>query len=175
MKKILVTLFLLITMSGYSQMWDTQRKTDLDKTFFVNTEVGYEFGIGDNHQNRISFDVTAIHNPESAFSFGIGTGIRYYEDETTLMPIFGEIRAYPFSYRRLFLPFASLKMGYSFNLSESFDPVGFMTTPSIGISYENYRNKFYNLSVGYAIQSIKNDRPPNDNSNGIALIFGITF
>ena len=175
MKKLLVILLLLITMSGYSQIWNTTRQTDLDKKIYVTTELGYEIYVNGEGESRPSFDIIVMTNPEDMFTFGVGTGIRYYNQDFILLPIYGEVRAYPFTYRKNLLPFMSVKLGYSFNTADSFESVGIFTMPSIGISFENWHKQYYSLSVGYTMQSITNLHPPNDVSGAIAIIFVVTF
>lgn len=176
MKKILVILLLLITMSGYSQSWNTTRHTDLYKSILINIEVGYEYGLGLDSISRTVTDFSLIITPDNFFGFGAGFGLRYYPDiEQVLLPIYVEIRGYPFTYRKLWLPYVAVKLGHSFELTDNFHPTGFMATPSVGIMYENRNNKFYSIAISYSIQSIEQPRPPNENYNGIGLSLGYSF
>ncbi len=177
MKKILLTILLVLSVTiSQSQSWDTSRHIDNYRSLLFNVDVGYEQGIGMDSISRVVTDISIITNPEDVFGFGIGTGIRYYpKQEMTLLPFFVEVRGYPFSYRKLFLPYISLKLGHSFNINENFTPVGWMMTPGFGVMYENRKYKFYSLSITYSYQEIQNDNPPNDNYNGIGLNLGYTF
>ena len=168
--------FVMLVTFSYSQVWDDTRTTDLYKPIFFNVEIGHEFGVGNDSISRTVFDFSVMGNPDEHFSIGAGTGIRYYRlQEMVLLPIFIDIRGYPFTYRKTWIPYVSLKLGHTFNLSDNFDPIGFMVTPSAGMMYENRKNKFYSISINYSIQSVEQPQPPNVNWNGIGLIFGYSF
>lgn len=177
MKKIILTILLVFIVTfSYSQTWNNTRHTDLYKTILVNFEVGYEYGVGMDSISRTVTDFSVIITPDNVFGFGAGTGIRYYPKlEQVILPVFIEIRGYPFTYRKTWLPYVAVKLGHSFDLTDSFNPIGFMTTPSVGMMYENRNNKYYSISISYSIQSIEQPQPPNENYNGIGINFGYSF
>jgi len=177
MKKILLTILLVFIVTfSYSQIWNNTRHTDLYKPILLNFEVGYEYGVGMDSISRTVTDFSVIITPNNVFGFGAGTGLRYYyEKEIVLLPVYIEIRGYPFTYRKSWLPYISMKVGHTFNLTESFNPEGLMVTPSIGMMYENRNQKYYSISINYSIQSIEQPNPPNENWNGIGLNFGYSF
>jgi hypothetical protein len=176
-KGILMILFIFIVTLSYSQNWNNTRNTEQYKSSYLNVEVGYEFGIGMDSINRVVTDFSLLINPSTKFEVGIGTGLRFYsKQEMVLLPIYIDIRVYPYEFRRTsWMPYISAKLGHSFNLSDSFNPIGFMVTPSVGAMYETRKYKFYSLSLTYSIQSVEQPQPPNENWNGLGLMFGYTF
>jgi len=177
MKKLFWTILFVLTFTlVQSQSWDTTRKPDLYRTLLFNTELGYIMGVGNDSINRTVTDFSIMTNPDSMFGFGMGVGLRYYHQrDRLLIPIYLEMRAYPFSYRRNFLPYIGIKVGYSFDTQSEYDSPGMLVTPNIGVLFDNGRDKFYSLSVIYELQSIIRPYPPNKNFGGLGLQLGYTF
>lgn len=71
-----------------------------------------------------------------------------------MLPAFVEIRGYLPLNNSPITPFASIKGGYSFNLSDGFGPSGVFFSPSVGAKYNISPKIGLLLSVGYTFQGL---------------------
>ena len=78
---------------------------------------------------------------------------RAMDSSFMMLPIFADIRGYlPMS--SPITPFASLKVGYTFNLSDGFGGAGIYMAPSVGAKYNLTHKIGITLSVGYTFQGL---------------------
>jgi hypothetical protein len=71
-----------------------------------------------------------------------------------MLPVFVELRGYLPLENSLLGPFASVKVGYSFNLSDGFGPSGLYFAPSIGAKFNLSPKIGLLLSMGYTFQGL---------------------
>lgn len=118
------------------------------------TELGYEIGVGDYGYDRIKLNIINGYQVNQSFSLGIGTGLRYYNDlEALLVPIFADFRGnLPLNSK--VSPYMSLGIGYSFDATNSFEGVGLMLNPTIGVSFKVSDKSAMNVGLGYEMQKM---------------------
>ena len=105
---------------------------------------------------RSYFELNTSHgylfNPY--FYAGAGLGFHWYPDaEATLMPLFIDLRT-QLSNRKT-VPFIDLRIGYSFDLSNSLEGQGFYFAPSAGVQFFSNKKAQLILSLGYSLQKLK--------------------
>jgi hypothetical protein len=93
----------------------------------------------------------------------VTNGIITPKDSTTYMhgvdssfmvfPVFLDIRGYLPMGESKITPFAALRLGYSFNLTDGFGGMGLFMNPSIGAKYNLSRNLGLTFTVGYSSQN----------------------
>ena len=144
-------------------------------------ELGYEIGTGDFGMDRLKLNVINGYQINPYFSLGFGTGLRYYFDaEAALIPIFADFRA-NFMDNNV-SPYLSLGVGYSFDATNSFEGVGFLLNPTVGVSFMVSEKSAMNVGIGYEMQRMKffyydwyyNDEF-TENSGAISINVGISF
>ena len=70
------------------------------------------------------------------------------------VPAFIDVRAYLPVANSIVSPFASIKLGYTFNLSDGFGPAGFYFAPSIGAKFDISPSIGLFLNLGYTFQGL---------------------
>ncbi len=117
-------------------------------------ELGYEIGTGDFGMDRLKLNIINGYQINPYFSLGFGTGLRYYFDaEAALIPIFADFRA-NFMDNNV-SPYLSLGVGYSFDATNSFEGVGFLLNPAVGVSFRISDKSAMNVGIGYEMQRMK--------------------
>ncbi|MDR2913875.1 MAG: hypothetical protein LBV74_03420 [Tannerella sp.] len=81
------------------------------------------------------------------------TYMRAVDSSYMTMPIFLDVRGYLPLQNSNFTPFAMFRVGYAFNLSDSFGGMGIYMNPAVGVKYQVSRMIGINFSVGYVYQS----------------------
>ena len=149
-------------------------------------DVGYSFGIGTYKMNRFDFNFINGYQVNPYFSLGIGVGLRYYFDtEAALIPIFADFRANfidnPIS------PYLSLGIGYSFDATNSFESVGLLLDPTVGVSFKISDKSAFIVGLGYEMQRMKfldfyldnwthiYEHYSTSNSGAVSIVVGISF
>lgn len=145
-------------------------------------DFGYTFGIGDYSINRL--EITTSHGFQfNPYIFlGGGTGLHYFhESESTAMPLFADFRV---NFKKgSVVPFAGLKTGYTFMLSDDVEDLGFYCAPSVGVKVMMNHRMALNLSLGYTIQLFDYYYSDyynyyfyaTENLSGISLKLGLEF
>lgn len=81
------------------------------------------------------------------------TYLRAVDSSYMTMPIFLDVRGYlPLQNSKL-TPFAMFRVGYAFNLNDSFGGMGIYMNPAVGVKYQISPMIGINFSVGYSYQS----------------------
>lgn len=145
-------------------------------------DLGYTFGIGDYSLNRL--EITTSHGFQfNPYIFlGGGAGIHYYhEADQAAMPLFVDFRV---NFKKgSIVPFAGLKTGYTFLLSDDIGDLGFYCAPSIGFKMMTSHRMAVNLSLGYTVQLFDyyysdhyhSYRYATENLSGISIKLGLEF
>ena len=81
------------------------------------------------------------------------TYMRAVDSSYMTLPIFLDVRGYLPLQNSKFTPFAMLRVGYAFNLSDSFGGMGIYMNPAVGVKYQISPMIGINFSVGYSYQS----------------------
>lgn len=142
-------------------------------------ELGYEIGTGNFGMDRLKLNVINGYQINPYFSLGFGTGLRYYFDaEAALIPIFADFRT-NFMDNNV-SPYFSLGVGYSFDATNSFEGVGFLLNPTVGVSFMVSEKSAMNVGIGYEMQRMKFyswnwGDPFTENSGAISINVGISF
>jgi len=85
------------------------------------------------------------------------------------VPIFLDIRGYLPMENLPVTPFAMLRVGYTFNMSDGFGGMGLFVSPAIGASYQLTPKIGLNFSVGYTRQSLGVIKNGYRNANGTVV------
>ena len=94
------------------------------------------------------------------------TYMRAVDSTYMTLPIFLDIRGYYPLQNSAITPFAMLRVGYSFNLSDGFGGMGLYMNPAVGVKYQVTPMIGINFSIGYAFQSYGGIPIPKDGSKG---------
>ena len=81
------------------------------------------------------------------------TYMRAVDSSYMVLPIFLDIRGYYPLQNSAFTPFAMLRVGFAFNLSDGFGAMGIYMNPAVGVKYQVSPMIGINFSVGYSYQS----------------------
>ena len=114
---------------------------------------------------------------------GVGTGLHFYTDDDfddVLMPFYFDIRG-NFTTGRI-IPFAGMKSGYTYNLSDGMDNIGSYFEPYTGVKFmTDYKRAFY-VSLSLPIQEFNSyyrEKYYENNDDhyryGFALKVGLEF
>lgn len=116
--------------------------------------MGYQIGLGVFGMDRIKLDFINGYQINPFFSLGVGTGMRYYFDaKAASIPIFADFRANLINHN--VSPYFSIGVGYSFDATIKFEPVGFLLNPTFGISFKVSDESILNVGIGYEMQRMK--------------------
>ena len=162
--------------SGYKGFFDAGYNLPMGKTgekgsFEFNTSHGYQMneflfvGAGAGLHIYNARD-TAMKNPAN-FPHYVGnidskgkikptdsvTYMRAVDSSFMTLPIFLDIRGYLPLQNSKITPYAMLRFGYAFNLSDGFKGMGMYLNPAVGIKYSISPMIGINFSVGYSYQS----------------------
>ncbi|MBZ0241837.1 MAG: hypothetical protein K8F24_01360, partial [Bacteroidales bacterium] len=128
-------------------------------------ELGYQIGLDEYGMDRLKMNFINGYQINPFFSLGIGTGMRYYIDaKAALIPIFADFRA-NFVAQNI-SPYLAVGVGYSFDASIKFEGVGFLLSPSVGVSFRVSDESILNVGIGYEMQKMKFVRYYHDFSSG---------
>ena len=152
-------------------------------------ELGYSFGTssisssGQTQQLSSStlayLKLNSIHNYRfnPYFSAGVGAGLRLYTTGSTdfCVPIFANARLNilktlncPFS------PYVAFGMGYTFDISQSFQGLGLFINPSFGALYQISKQNTLNFGLGIEIQNFT-DGSYTYSMSPLCINFGVSF
>ena len=98
----------------------------------------------------IRLDIINGYQFNPYFSLGFGTGLHAYFDEGLLMPFFVDLRINYMD--RKISPYTSLGIGYSFNLTDYFEPSGVYFSPTCGVRFKLNEKCAMNVGLGLGIQ-----------------------
>lgn len=115
-------------------------------------DFGYTVGVGDFATGRVELTTSHGYQINPYIFIGGGTGFQFYhEAESVVLPLFADFRA-NFTNGHI-VPFVGIKLGYSFDLSDSFSGLGFYLNPAVGVKFMLSDKQALNLSIGYTMQS----------------------
>lgn len=137
-------------------------------------ELGYQVGVGTWGVDRIKLNFINGYQLNEYFSLGIGLGLRYYHDaELAFVPIFADFRGnLPLDSK--ISPYVSLGIGYTLDATNSFDGVGLMVNPAVGVSFKVSEKSTMNVGIGYEAQKISDDGY-SITVGGLGFNVGISF
>lgn len=116
-----------------------------------SVNLGYAFEVGDYGVERLKLHVVNGYRFNPYFYLGFGTGLNYYSDaDAAVLPLFVNFKV-DFLRSRV-LPYFSLDAGYSFDLTNSFEPVGLLLNPKIGVSFKLNEKNAMNVGLGFDMQ-----------------------
>lgn len=157
----------------------------LQKGYRGIIELGFETGMINQIHSQTRANIVNGFQLNRYFYLGLGAGIRevVYNRRIpqTLVPIFGDFRAYFMD--NSISPYFSLGAGYSFNptifrgnSSQSFESVGMMINPAVGGSFMITEGMALNAAIGIELQRIP-QRWTFDkvNTYGINFNVGLSF
>lgn len=143
-------------------------------------ELGYQTGVNFSSQDVIKLNIIYGYQVNPFFSLGLGTGVRYYIDgsDAFLIPVFADFRGYlPLNSK--ISPYISLGIGYSFDTSDTFNSVGFMFNPTIGMNFKVSDKSAMNIGLGVEKQKGEmysfDDYSDDFDELSISIIVGISF
>lgn len=89
-------------------------------------------------------------------SLGLGTGLNFYiEEERISMPLFADLRV-SFLDKRV-SPYIAMNLGYSFDLTNDFEPSGLLFLPMGGVRFKFSEKMSMNIGLGFGIQGYRYD------------------
>jgi hypothetical protein len=139
----------------------TSHGYQLNKYLFVGLGAGLNFNLprDPNMQLEANFPqyikdsrVAAVNGhfkPVDSLTYMYGADTMFMT-----LPIFLDIRGYLPIETLLITPYAMLRVGYSFNISDGFGGMGLFLNPAIGATYKITPRIGLNFSVGYTRQSL---------------------
>lgn len=141
----------------------------LDKSFLI-LEGSYGIGLKSESYHISKFDLIGSYNISKDFNFGVGTGYRYYKseyDSKKVIPLYADFRYLMRSFRNY--NFLALDLGYSANVTDSFQPLGYYVNPSFNLAFQTGYSTLFFLGIGYEIQNV---RYISENYDNIYLTIG---
>lgn len=144
----------------------------IDKSYLI---VNAAYGIGLNRvfYNVFKLDLIGSYNISKNINFGVGTGYRNYVNTNgyaKLIPLYVDLRFLLDSFRNY--SFFTLDLGYSSDVTESFNPVGIYVSPSFDLCSKIGNSSFITFGIGYEVQNMRNSSPNKNLSN---LFFSVGF
>jgi hypothetical protein len=117
------------------------------------SEIGYQFGVGTYGLDRLKLNIVNGYQFNPYLAIGFGTGLRYYfENRAALIPVFCDFRV---NFKdKIVSPYLSVGAGYTFDATNSFEEVGFLFNPALGISFKVAENSAMNIGIGYEMQNM---------------------
>lgn len=115
--------------------------------------IEFGYGVGDGVLGRNNIRMNAIYSYRFTpyFSMGLGTGLRYQvHGRVVNMPVFADFRANLTSQK--VSPYFAFGIGSTFDLSSNFNRIGFLFSPSAGLSFPVSQKHKMNIGIGYEIQ-----------------------
>jgi hypothetical protein len=163
--------------SGYKGTFDAGYNLPIGGTgekgsFELNTSHGYQLneylfvgaGVGLNIYNARNPNMKRTDNyPHYVGAVDASSGLIRPTDSVTYlravdssymtMPIFLDLRGYLPLQNSKVIPFAMVRFGYAFNLSDGFGGMGLYVNPAIGVKFQLSPMIGLNVSVGYSFQN----------------------
>jgi hypothetical protein len=146
----------------------------------VIAEIGYLLKAGRYGMDRVKLNFIGGYQLNPYFSLGLGTGLRYYTDaEAALIPVFADFRT-TFMNNKI-SPYLSMDLGYSFDATNDFEGVGFLLSPTFGVSIKGSNKSALTIGLGYEMQrmefysSYNYSIKSSENSGAISINVGISF
>lgn len=139
-------------------------------------EVGYVFNNLTSELNSFSLNVSTQHNFGHHFSLGGGVGFRKISEiDGYYMPFFLDLKSH--FLKTKVTPLANLKIGYSFAPQNSFNRVGYMVNPNIGVNFKLDRTSSLFLNFGYEFQNFEVGENLYEDVllEGYKVSFGVSF
>ena len=150
----------------------------LNSGYKIIVEMGYGIGVGDYGKNRLKLNIINGYQISPYFLLGFGTGLEIYHD--VIIPVFVDFRANLLN--KSVSPYFSLDIGYSFDETNSFDSVGFLLSPTVGVSFKVSDKSVMNVGLDYETQKMdffSSGYPSyyssSENSGAISINVGISF
>ncbi len=158
-----------------------KNSSGLESGYKAIVELGYQIGVGDFGMDRLKLNIINGYQINPYFSLGFGTGLRYYfDEEAALIPVFADFRA-NFMDNNV-SPYLSLGVGYTFDATNSFEGVGFLLNPTVGVSLKVSDKSVMNIGLGYEMQKMDfylfgydYYYSSSENSGAISISVGISF
>ncbi len=125
----------------------------LERGYKGMLEVGYGAGMGDYGLNRFKLDFINGFQFNPFFSMGGGLGFRRYpKPEATLISFLADFRSNFVD--RENSPYLAMVFGYSFDASNSFESMGILLNPSLGVSFRVSNKAFMHMGFGLEFQRL---------------------
>ena len=138
---------------------NTSHGYQLNEYLFVGAGVGLHMYNARDLQLKTNMGTTdkfPQYTPKGTASTTINDSVTYMravDSSYMTLPIFLDIRGYYPLQNSAITPFAMLRVGYAFNLSDGFGAMGLYMNPAVGIKYQISPMIGINFSVGYSYQS----------------------
>lgn len=111
------------------------------------SELGYQFGVGSYGVDRLKVNIINGYQINPYFFAGFGTGIRLFlSADATLLPLFADFRV-NFKDDKI-SPYLSVGAGYTLDIENDFDAVGFLLDPVAGVSIKISDKSAVNIGLG---------------------------
>ncbi len=161
--RFIIFLLLIISIPSYIFAQDTL--IDRDNTYFLkysgSINLAYDYGIYSFYLpgfgvDREKFEIVNGVKLNSYMSIGIGSGMHYYFDfdkKDVWLPIFVNMKI-TFMKNKI-SPFISLSSGYSFDLKNKFNNIGFLVNSFLGIKYRMWNKFSLATGMGFEMQKVK--------------------
>lgn len=153
----------------------SQNSNGLQSGYKGIVELGYQLDAGNDGVDGLKLNIINGYQINPYFSLGLGTGLRYYyKIETALIPVFADFRV-SFLNKKV-SPYFSFGIGYTYDLTNNFNKVGWFYDPTVGISFKVSDKLIMNMGLGLEMQNINYSYGayPQD-ADAITLNLGISF
>jgi hypothetical protein len=124
---------------------------------FNHTHFGFNASTSDFGQLRMALqlDHTFGYQFNRLLGIGIGSGVNFFDQQETVIPLYAEFRSYPFKKNPGF--FASVAGGYGFALRNTNNNIseaegGWMSHPAIGYRIASSENLYLAFDLGVRFQ-----------------------
>ncbi len=185
MKKYLIIILMLIVANNIFAQ-DTTNKMKSNSSFKMGysggIEAGYDVGIRSFWSpgfgmDRKKIEINSGLRITSHISIVLGTGLHHYfdfDEKKTSAPLFLNTKINLCD--KKISPILSLSGGYSFNIKNNFENVGFIVNSFIGVQYKIWNNFSFIGGIGLEMQKFELflwNEPAY--SNAITLNIGFSF
>ncbi len=145
-----------IQLTAVDDDWGNPSDVAKTRTYWYASGLDATYALGLKRYGANFYEFSWHHGAyiNDNYSVGLGAGLRQYmEGDSTYLPIFANLRV-KFK-NNLRYPFLNLKVGYSFDLKDSFAPVGFRFNPTLGLRLDQDKRIGAYFSLGWDLQQIK--------------------
>ena len=137
--------------------FNTSHGYQINEYLFIGAGVGLHMYNARDAQLKTNMSTTDKF-PQYVPKLGVAindtvTYMRAVDSSYMVLPLFADIRGYLPLQNSAITPFAMLRIGYSFNLSDGFGGMGLYMNPAVGIKYQISPMIGLNFSIGYVYQS----------------------
>lgn len=140
-------------------------------------EMGFLKGIGNYEglsKNKLKLNIILGYQINPYFSIGLGTGLRYFlAEQGTLVPLFADFRTNLLD--KKVSPYLSLGVGYTFDLKNNLEGVGFLLNPNLGVSIKTSDKHTLNFGIGYEMHLMDEYAPFYEEFGTISIVIGVKF